>query len=189
MYTKAGQIIGTLESVVDTTLTFTGNLQQSLSDQDELYREANCPEGHWCDFAASVKTECPPGKFSEGGANACALCGEGQYQESARQDHCDVCPAGSSCAADESTGLRIEAVACAPGRYSLESHTDDTCIECDEGQYQDSQEGEWDCIECPAGSICARGAVAATPCEQLGSYCPQGSAEEEDCPLGYYCAS
>ena len=43
-------------------------------------------------------------------------------------------------------------------------------------------------VECPAGSYCNENSITFTKCS-LGSFCPAGSAFEQDCPEGWYCST
>jgi len=125
-----------------------------------------CPSGSYCDLVGSsvVAFECPESKFCPGNTTIPFTCLSGNY-----------CPAGSALPTPCPKGTY-----CTAGRAAPQP--------CPKGFYCPFP----DTLNlCPAGSLCPEGSTAPHPCHAAtlplpGYYCPEGQAEAQQCPAGYY---
>ena len=146
---------------------------------------------------------CPAGKFSASGASSesgCEECVNGEYS-AAGAAYCSTVGAGKQIV--KVNGLRVGVSDCEANTFSTGAN--DTCARCEGGH---SEAGSSSCIDtppghyfnvtlhidspCPAGRFSKTGAsniADCTPCTELGSYSPPGSAFCLFSPAGHIAAS
>jgi len=135
-----------------------------------------CDPGYYCIAGSGSQTICPAAFFCRGGSEVMEKCTFGTW-----------CPEGSSFENP-----------CPDGTYGSGNvnnvDIDSACISCGRGLYSTSDNPN-ECLNCPAGYVCLGRTDSATPINiaanrgyecPLGHYCPEGSYEEVDCPLGRY---
>ncbi len=127
-----------------------------------------CDFGYYCPSVGSTtgtNTICPLGNFCVVGSSLPSPCDAGYYCPSAGSTSGvgSICPAGSFCAAGSSMPSL-----CSAGSFSLSKQS--SCSPCNPGYY------------CPAtGSTTGSDPVYFC---RASSYCPSGSSQPRDCPLG-----
>lgn len=141
---------------------------------------SDCLAGYYC--LAGANNIRPRGTLAENGWKDYNgdMCEESQYCIVGRSSGTD-CPVGTF---SNGRGLKTAA----------------ECTTCPEGYYCDVTGLTWEEIDteklCPAGYYClagtddsnpaGTGAVLPVICSTDNKYCPVGSIEEKECPIGYY---
>ena len=136
----------------------------------------DCEPGYYCIAGSSQQTVCPAAFFCQGGTEVMEKCTFGTY-----------CEEGSSFETP-----------CPDGTYGSGNvnNVDEAsaCIECGRGLYS-TLDNPNECLDCTPGYVCLGRTNTAEPINvsasrgyecPLGHYCPQGSYEEVDCPVGRY---
>jgi hypothetical protein len=108
-----------------------------------------CPEGYYCPLATTVPLHCILGNYCPLGSPVpldCMAGTMGTRHNLTSAAECDVCAAGTSCAAGS-----LFAEPCKVGRFAPNSSSA-TCTSCSAGMHQD-REGQTSCKRCPQGAL------------------------------------
>lgn len=156
-----------------------------------------CPQGSYCPGGTSFPLTCPPGRYgSSAGLSICDVCPARSVCDGTTPTTTPPCPQGSYCPGGTDTNIPL----CPPGRYgaapSLASA--DECTACEPGVYCFSHGLTTPTGQCEAGYFCNGTAVDAFgrtavggdtfPCP-AGHFCPAGTSDIEECPVGTYSPS
>ncbi|XP_033646870.1 uncharacterized protein LOC117306372 isoform X1 [Asterias rubens] len=158
-----------------------------------------CWQGFRCPVGSPIPELCPRGTYqSEEGQGSCKVCLEGTYCDPFELGNVTgvisppdcipghYCPNGTEFAQQNK---------CPIGTYSNKTALarEDQCDDCDFGWYCDNEGLTAPTAQCQAGYYCQRGAQKPDPEDgftgdicPMGSFCVEGSATSEDCPIGSY---
>lgn len=171
-----------------------------------------CSQGYYCpDKTVASEVPCPDGSYSNAGQKSCTMCPAGEacptvvgyspqpcnagFYSTGGLSECTECPAGSYCPDADQLPLR-----CPAGYYSSDGASQCTicpagssCVDpsqtpqqCGVGTY--ALAGSISCKVCSGGVVCGLGATSpldGTICPE-GAYCPPGTAQPVECPVGTY---
>lgn len=175
----------------------------------------DCPLGFYCDEGSMNPSPCPAGRLGTRlnlqNVTECELCPAGKFCKNLTQPS-GACAAGYLCAAGSTsatpTGVAnltlntngvcplghyceagtVSAVPCNAGQYLNLVGSDEAsdCQACPPG-FACPESGMSQPLVCTEGYYCAAGSISVTAVEcPAGTYCPQGSASPQPCPLGTY---
>ena len=149
----------------------------------------DCKKGHWCP-GSNVVNPCPIGKYGD------------VLGQSTEGDACKDCLAGWVC---DQPGISTLNVMCDGGYYcetgaTTKAPSGKKCgkgtycppgsaveVTCTKGQFCAEEGLSNPSGPCQAGHFCIAGATTSTKAIcGAGYYCPEGSFEEQDCPIGTY---
>ncbi|EDV28435.1 uncharacterized protein TRIADDRAFT_51343 [Trichoplax adhaerens] len=156
---------------------------------------------------------CPKGNYCPEGAYGPIRCKAGEYQDTTGSATCKSCPKGYFCNSSSEITVLTDALLCPAGYYCPEGTTRENEYPCPIGTFSDKSgvinssscnpcTPGYYCAElartlpnglCDAGYFCKQNAKSATPIQgsdanvcPVGKYCPTGSAEPINCPLGTF---
>ena len=159
-----------------------------------------CPEGHSCPSGSFQPQPCPAGTYQDlPGQSACLACPPGFYCNPSSNDLAPivsfdeyVCPVGHYC--PEGTQYSTQ-YPCLLGTFSnltglINAAQCQPCL----GSFYCGERGlPYPVTLCSAGYFCISGAMTASPLQSpnadicpAGSYCPEGTADPVNCPIGTY---
>ena len=160
----------------------------------------SCPEGHFCLSGSFEPQPCPPGTFQDAPVQSeCLPCPPGYYCDPAENGDSPitsflsfVCPEGSYCLEGTEYANQYQ---CPLGTFSnstgLEMESD--CQSCLGGYYCGERGLIFPNMMCSAGYFCLAGADRAAPMLEgfadvcpPGSYCPEGTVDPINCPIGTF---
>jgi len=164
--------------------------QGTYMDQTSATACTKCPAGKFSSASKAVSLSyclsCPAGFYCVEGSTQATQCPAGTYSgltEQTSNNSCQDCQAGYYCA----TGSSAQS-ACPVGTFSVELRISrlESCQLCPPATYNDATAATV-CTNCSAGTYNSiYGASIVTDCKScpVGKYCPEGSIQGIDCPVG-----